>query len=248
MCGRNMTLCRIPVQIEAVQDVSSVIVQLDTHRRLVDSVQCSALARIYMQNIYLTCKETCIMCEKHGSFVPSLPVVRPPVVKIHRDYPEAAISICVARGTYYGRAPAPLRHPCPLPCGPRCLVSALYLHPETSPEGTCRQLVAPSAGCAASPNDPDGRWDLGPSFSDPGPRSFLFTSTPHLIQTHIRPLRPLPLPIPFQCHLPDQPPRSFQFPPQPPHFLLFTPTTDSVSPYNNINTNTNRQTPNHLHS
>lgn len=85
-------------------------------------------------------------------------------------------------------------------------MSALYLHPETSPEGTCRLLVAPSAGCAASPNDPDGRWDLGPSFSDPGPRSFLFTSTPHLIQIHIRPLRPLPLPIPFQCHLPDQPP------------------------------------------
>jgi hypothetical protein len=49
---------------------------------------------------------------------------------------------------------------------------------------------------------------------------------------HIRPLRPLPLPIPFQCHLPDQPPRSFQFPPRPPHFLLFTPTTDSPSPYN----------------
>lgn len=49
---------------------------------------------------------------------------------------------------------------------------------------------------------------------------------------HIRPLRPLPLLIPFQCHLPDQPPRSFQFPPRPPHFLLFTPTTDSPSPYN----------------
>jgi hypothetical protein len=65
-------------KLEAVQDVSSVLVQLDTHQRLVDSVsvQCSALARVYMQNICLTCKEACIMCEKRGSLVPSLLVVR----------------------------------------------------------------------------------------------------------------------------------------------------------------------------
>lgn len=72
------------------------------------------------------------MCEKHGSFVPSLPVVRPPVVKIHRDYPEAAISICVARGTYYGRAPAPLRHPCPLPC----VIDSRHLEAECSGGGS----------------------------------------------------------------------------------------------------------------
>lgn len=50
------------------------------------------------------------------------------VVKIHRDYPEAAISICVARGTYYGRAPAPLRHPCPLPC----VIDSRHLEAECS--------------------------------------------------------------------------------------------------------------------